>query len=125
MKETYKTAGTTPDDNQEFGQVGRGVRKGVTCVIGDCDISRGGKNRETSRDIERESCEISDRVVLYAANSRILERNDRAKYRAVVKSLLTKIQSSTDLSRLATEIALIAFPGLDVYQEPEDPYKQN
>jgi len=51
-----------------------------------------------------------------------LDRNEGANLNGYNKSKLEETKEGMHLSTLATEMASGAFPGLEVYQEPDSPY---
>ena len=55
---TYESASSTPDNDEEFGEIGRAVRKRVASIVDDSRVSRSGIDRETARDVEGEEGEI-------------------------------------------------------------------
>jgi hypothetical protein len=125
MKVTHKCASTTSDNNQELGQIGRAIWERIARIIYDSSVGRSSEDRKSTVDSEREGCEVSDWIMLDATNSRILQRNHRAEWVTdSVRRRSIKLRSGdwiAHLSRLATEIALMPFPGPEVYQEPEEP----
>lgn len=74
-----ESTGTTADKDKEFGEVGRACGKRITGIIDDSDVFRGSKDGQSSLDRKREGGEVGDGVVGHAANSSILERDDRAE----------------------------------------------
>ena len=72
---TYESASTSPNDDQKLAEIRRAVRKRVACIVDNCRV---GARREYGKrlgDRQRQRVEVRDRIMLYAVDSRILQRN--------------------------------------------------
>ena len=53
-----ESASSTPDNDEEFGEIGCAVGKRVASIVHDSRVSRSGIDRETAGDVEGEEGEI-------------------------------------------------------------------
>ena len=72
---THESTGTTSDNDDEFAEVRGAVWKRVARIVCDCCVGARSKDGESLGNRQRQRVEVSDRIVLDAVHSRVLQRD--------------------------------------------------